>query len=58
MIFVQDGARRVCAARSDEGAAIPAGTEVVIVRYKRGIAAVVPFEMSHDKEGWERRSGS
>jgi hypothetical protein len=51
MVFVQDGVRRVCAARSDEGAAIPAGTEVVIVRYERGIAAVVPFEMSHDKEG-------
>ena len=34
-----------------DGAAIPAGTEVVIVRYERGIAAVVPFEMSHDKEG-------
>jgi hypothetical protein len=51
MVFVQDGARRVCAARSADGAAISAGTEVVIVRYERGIAAVVPFEASFAGEG-------
>jgi hypothetical protein len=51
MVFVQDGARRVCAAQSDEGVDIPRGAEVVIVRYARGIASVVPFEGSLDREG-------
>lgn len=51
MVFVQDGARRVCAARSDDGVDIPLGTDVVIVRYAHGIASVVPFEVSLDKEG-------
>jgi len=51
MVFVQDGARRVCAARSADGVDLPAGIEVVITRYERGIAYVVPFEASLDREG-------
>lgn len=40
MIYSQQGARRSVAARSEEGIAIPQGTEVVITRYEKGIAYV------------------
>jgi membrane protein implicated in regulation of membrane protease activity len=40
IIFSQTGARRSAAARSDDGSAIERGTEVVVVRYERGIAYV------------------
>jgi hypothetical protein len=40
IIFSQTGARRSLAACSDTGAQIPRGTEVVVIRYDRGIAYV------------------
>jgi len=40
MIYSQQGSRRSIAACSDEGIAIPKGTEVVITRYEKGIAYV------------------
>jgi membrane protein implicated in regulation of membrane protease activity len=40
IVFSQEGARRCAGARSDTGAAIPKGTEVVVTRYERGIAYV------------------
>jgi len=40
LIYSQMGTRRVCGARSEEGEAIPKGTEVVVTRYERGIAYV------------------
>jgi membrane protein implicated in regulation of membrane protease activity len=40
IIFSQTGARRASAARSDDGHAIERGTEVVVIRYERGIAYV------------------
>jgi membrane protein implicated in regulation of membrane protease activity len=40
MIFSQQGTRRAVGARSENGAAIPKGTEVVITRYEKGIAYV------------------
>lgn len=40
LIYSQMGTRRVCGARSDDGSAIPKGTEVVVTRYERGIAYV------------------
>jgi len=40
MIYSQQGSRRSIAARSEDGAAIPKGTEVVITRYEKGIAYV------------------
>lgn len=40
IIFSQTGARRAAAARSEDGLAIGRGTEVVVVRYERGIAYV------------------
>lgn len=40
IIFSQTGARRASAARSDDGRAIERGTEVIVIRYERGIAYV------------------
>ena len=40
LIYSQAGTRRVCGARSEEGAAIEKGTEVVVTRYEKGIAYV------------------
>jgi membrane protein implicated in regulation of membrane protease activity len=42
--FSQAGTRRTCGARSEEGAAISKGSEVVITRYERGIAYVRRWE--------------
>ncbi len=49
LIYSQAGTRRVCGARSENGSAIPKGTEVVVTRYERGIAYVRPWsEMAGD----------
>ena len=40
LIYSQMGTRRVCGARSDDGAALAKGAEVVVTRYERGIAYV------------------
>ncbi len=40
IIFSQTGTRRANAARSEDGSPIPRGTEVVVLRYERGIAYV------------------
>jgi membrane protein implicated in regulation of membrane protease activity len=40
LIYSQMGTRRVCGARSEAGAVIPKGTEVVVTRYEKGIAYV------------------
>jgi membrane protein implicated in regulation of membrane protease activity len=48
IIFSQTGARRSTAARSEDGTPIQRGTEVVVIRYERGIAYVRRFdELSH-----------
>ena len=44
IIFSQTGARRASAARSEDGTAIQRGTEVVVIRYERGIAYVRPWD--------------
>ncbi len=44
IIFSQTGARRSTAARSEDGTPIHRGTEVVVIRYERGIAYVRPFD--------------
>jgi len=50
IIYTQMGTRRVCGARSDDGAAIAKGTEVVVTRYEKGIAYVRLWsEMSGDQ---------
>lgn len=40
IIFSQGGVRRPSGARSEDGLAIPKGSEVVVTRYERGIAYV------------------
>jgi len=48
IIFSQTGATRASAARSDDGQAIERGTEVVVVRYERGVAYVRRWdELAH-----------
>jgi hypothetical protein len=44
MIFVQQGRRAAVPIRSESGAAIAKGTEVVVTRYEQGIAWVREFE--------------
>jgi hypothetical protein len=44
IIFSQEGIRRTCGARSENGKALPRGTEVVITRYEKGIAYVRTWE--------------
>ena len=44
IVFTHSGARRVCGARSDDGRAIDKGTEVVVTKYEKGIAYVVPYD--------------
>lgn len=43
ILFSQTGARRSSAARSESGAPISRGTEVVVLRYDRGVAYVSPL---------------
>jgi membrane protein implicated in regulation of membrane protease activity len=50
IIFSQTGARRSTAARSEDGTPIQRGTEVVVIRYERGVAYVRRFdEFSHHR---------
>jgi membrane protein implicated in regulation of membrane protease activity len=44
LIYSQEGTRRVTAARSEEGGAIPKGSEVMVTRYEKGIAYVRRWE--------------
>ena len=44
LVYSQEGTRRVAGARSETGAAISKGTEVVVTRYERGIAYVRPWQ--------------
>ena len=43
LIYSQMGTRRVCGARSDDGAVLTKGAEVVVTRYEKGIAYVHPW---------------
>jgi hypothetical protein len=40
IVFSQNGSRRSCAVRSDDESAIERNTEVIVMRYERGIAYV------------------
>jgi membrane protein implicated in regulation of membrane protease activity len=44
MIYSQEGTRRVAGARSEDGAPIPKGSEVIVTRYEKGIAYVRLWE--------------
>jgi membrane protein implicated in regulation of membrane protease activity len=51
IIFSQEGVRRPCGARSENGTAIARGTEVVITRYEKGIAYVRRWDEVADEAG-------
>jgi hypothetical protein len=40
IIFAQEGVRKTCAARSEDGSPFAKGEEVLVVRYERGVAYV------------------
>ena len=44
LIYSQGGTRRVTGARSEDGVAIPKGSEVMVTRYEKGIAYVRKWE--------------
>jgi membrane protein implicated in regulation of membrane protease activity len=44
IVYSQEGTRHTCGARSESGAGIAKGTEVVVTRYEKGIAYVRPWE--------------
>ena len=44
LVFTQGGTRHAAAARSEDGAAVPKGTEVLVTRYEKGVAYVRPFD--------------
>ncbi len=44
IIFSQAGTRQTCGARSENGEALPRGTEVIVTRYEHGIAYVRRWE--------------
>jgi membrane protein implicated in regulation of membrane protease activity len=44
LVYSQEGTRRCAGARSEDGAAIPKGAEVIVTRYEKGIAYVRPWD--------------
>jgi membrane protein implicated in regulation of membrane protease activity len=58
IIFSQEGVRRTCGARSEDGSAISRGTEIVITRYEKGIAYVRRWEDLAREAGVTSSSGS
>lgn len=44
MIYSQKGTRRTCGARSEDGAALEKGAEIMVARYEKGIAYVKRWE--------------
>jgi hypothetical protein len=51
LVYSQEGTRRVTAARSEDGRAIPKGAEVMVTRYERGIAYVRPWADALEESG-------
>ena len=51
IIFVQEGARKACAARSEEGEEIKRGEEVVVTRFDQGVAYVRRWSELAEKAG-------
>jgi hypothetical protein len=58
IVYTMDGARHSEGARSAEGVPIPHGTEVVIVRYDKGIAYVQPWQRFVEEEDSSPSAGS
>jgi membrane protein implicated in regulation of membrane protease activity len=51
IIFVQEGTRKACAARSEEGDEIRRGEEVVVTRFDQGVAYVRRWSELAEKAG-------
>lgn len=51
IVYTVEDTRQVSGARSENGAAIPKGTEVVITGYAKGIASVRPWEEMAQEAG-------
>ncbi|MGZ4831040.1 MAG: hypothetical protein ACXV78_15475 [Candidatus Angelobacter sp.] len=51
IIFVQEGARKACAARSEQGDEIRRGEEVVVTRFDQGVAYVRRWSELAEKAG-------
>jgi membrane protein implicated in regulation of membrane protease activity len=53
LIYSQAGTRRVCGVRSEDGAAIAKGDEVVVTRFEKGIAYVRRWdELTQDEDSY------
>ena len=50
IIFSQEGTRHTCGARSENGEALPRGSEVIVTRYEHGIAYVRRWEEMAEEE--------
>jgi membrane protein implicated in regulation of membrane protease activity len=50
IIYSQAGTRRTCGARSENGAAVAKGAEIVVTRYDKGIAYVRLWEEMSNEE--------
>ncbi len=50
IIYSQAGTRRTCGARSENGAALEKGAEIVVTRYDKGIAYVRLWEEMNNEE--------
>ncbi len=50
IIYSQEGTRRTCGARSEDGKSIPKGTEVLVCRYEKGIAFVRRWDELSESE--------
>ena len=48
IIFDQEGVRKACAARCEDGEALAKGVEVVVTRFERGVAYVRPWDEFSD----------
>lgn len=57
IIFSQGGTRHAAGARSEDGAAIAKGTEVVVTRYEKGIAYVRRWEEMAGEQPHEQLAG-
>jgi len=58
IVYSQGGARKTAAARGDDGAAIERGTEVVVLRYRRGVAHVQPWDEIAEGSQQDERKGA
>ena len=66
MLYAQNGARRCATVKSDDGVPMERGTEVVVMRYERGVAYVQRWEEFEDGllrdvvrgEGHEEKTGT